>query len=157
MTLWRLILKEIRLRRANFALGVLSVLVAVGVLVAQLTLLDAHDLRTRQILEAKQTATEAEMARLEDDYRKIMKKLGFNLLILPEGQRLVDFYADGYVTRDMPEEYARMLADSGIMTVRHLLPSLEQRSTGRSRGSARSSWLGRAARYRSATVNRWSP
>ncbi|MFQ5806747.1 MAG: ABC transporter permease [Phycisphaerae bacterium] len=127
MTLWRLIVKEIRLRRMNFALGVVSVLGAVGVLVAQLTLLDVHDLHTRRILAAKQAETVAEMARMEDDYRKIMKKLGFNLLVLPEGQRLDDFYADGYAARDMPEEYVTKLADSGIMTVRHLLPGLEQK------------------------------
>ncbi len=127
MTLRRLIAKEIRLRRMNFALGVAAVAAAVGVLVAQITLLDVHDLHTSQILEAKQAQTQAEMARMEDDYRKIMKKLGFNLLILPAGQSVGDFHADGYAVRDMPEEYVRRLADSGIMTVRHLLPSLERK------------------------------
>jgi len=125
--LWRLIIKEIRLRRLNFALGIASVLVAVGVLTAQFTLLDAHDVRTGQILEKKQADTEAEMARMEDDYRKIMKKLGFNLLLLPEDQRLDDFYAQGFAARDMPEDYVDKLANSGIMTVRHLLPSIEQK------------------------------
>ena len=127
MTLRRLIIKEIRHRKLNFVLGIVAVLVAVGVLVAQFTLLDAHDFRTRQILKAKQDETEAEMRRMEDDYRKIMKKLGFNLLILPEGQRLDDFYEKGYASHDMPEDYVRKLANSRIMTVRHLLPSLEQK------------------------------
>jgi putative ABC transport system permease protein len=126
MSPWLLILREIRLRWISFALGVVSVLVAVGVLTAQLTLLVAHDLRTQQILEEKRVETEAEMRVLEDDYRKIMKKLGFNLLLLPEGQRLADLYVEGYCARDMPESYVDSLANSGIMTIRHLLPIAEQ-------------------------------
>jgi hypothetical protein len=134
MSLWRLVVKEIRLRRLNFGLGTLAVLAAVGVLVAQLTLLDVHDLHTRQILDAKLDETEAEMNRLEDDYRKLMKELGYNLLILPEGQDLGDFYAEGYAARTMPEEYVTRLAQSKIMTIRHLLPSLEQKIRWPERG-----------------------
>ena len=126
MSPWLLILREIRVRWISFALGVVSVLVAVGVLTAQLTLLVAHDLRTQQILEEKRAETEAEMRVLEDDYRKIMKKLGFNILLLPEGQRLADLYVAGHSARDMPESYVDRLASSGIMTIRHLLPITEQ-------------------------------
>jgi hypothetical protein len=96
------------------------------VLTSQLTLLDAHDLRTGEILAAKQAETEAEMARLEDDYRKIMKKLGFNILLLPEDQRLTDLHANGCPTSDMPESYVHTLANSRIMTIRHLVPIVEQ-------------------------------
>ena len=126
MSPWLLILREIRLRWISFALGVVSVLVAVGVLTAQLTLLVAHDLRTQQILEEKRAETEAEMRVLEDDYRKIMKKLGFNILLLPEDQRLAELYVAGHSARDMPESYVDRLANSGIMTIRHLLPIAEQ-------------------------------
>ena len=126
MTLWRLIIKEIRLRKITFVLGIVSVLITVGVLVTQLTLLDLHDLRTQQILEEKQEQIKAEMARMEDDYRKIMKKLGYNLLILPENQSLEEFYSKGYATYDMPEDYVEKLTNSGIVTIQHLLPSLEQ-------------------------------
>lgn len=128
MMLRRIILKEIRHRKLGFVLSIASVLVAVGVFVAQITLLDAHDLRTAQILAAKQAETEAEMRRMEDDYRKIMKKLGFNLLILPGEQNLADFYTEGCAGLDMPEEYVRTLADSDIMTIRHLLPIVERKT-----------------------------
>jgi len=126
MTLWQLITKEIRLRWVGFVLAVASVLVAVAVLTAQLTLLAAHDLSTQRILAQKQADTEAEMRRMEDDYRKIMKALGFNLLILPAGQSLEEFYAEGRVTADMPEQYATKLAGAGLMTINHLLPALER-------------------------------
>jgi len=127
MTVWRLVTREIRHRKLNFALGVVSVWAATGCLVAELTLLNTHDLRTQQILAAKQAKTEAEMRQMEDDYRKIMKDMGFNVLILPEGQDLGEFHADGYASKYMPEDYVGKLAGSNIMTVRHLLPSLEQR------------------------------
>ena len=127
MSVWRLVTREILFRKLNFSLGCLSVLFAVGCLVAEVTLLHKHDLRTEQIVSLKQQETEAEMARMKDDYRKIMKGLGFNVLILPKDQSLSDFYAEGYASKFMPEEYVHKLAASDIVTVRHLLPMLEQK------------------------------
>ena len=127
MTLWHLVTREILHQKLNFTLGICSVVVAAGVLVAELTLLDAHDERTHQILAEKEARTAEEMARMEDDYRQIMKKMGFNLLVLPAGQSLESYYATGYVTEYMPEEYVHRLANSGLMTIRHLLPSIERK------------------------------
>ena len=67
------------------------------------------------------------MALLEDDYRKIMKNLGFNLLIVPSNQKLSDFYADDTVSAYMPDTYATRLAEAKIVTIRHLLPSLQEK------------------------------
>jgi putative ABC transport system permease protein len=127
MTLWHLVTKEIIHQKLAVSLGVLSVMVAVGVLVTELTLIDAHDEKTRRILAEKEARTAEEMAVMEDDYRKIMKMLGFNLLILPKEQRLDDYYSEGYAVSYMPEEYVNRLSESGLMTIRHLLPSIEQK------------------------------
>lgn len=127
MTLLHLITREILHHKLSFSLGIVAVIVAVGVLVGELTLLDTHDLQTQQILAEKEKKTEEEMILLEDDYRKIMKELGFNLLILPKDQRLDNFYAEGYAAQYMPEEYVERLSRTKIMTIRHLLPSLEQK------------------------------
>jgi len=126
MTLWHLVIREIRHQKLAVGLAILSVIVAVGVLVSELTLLDAHDEHTRQILAEKEARTAEKMAEMEDDYRQIMKKLGFNLLVLPSEQQLDDYYAAGYAAKYMPEEYVHRLARSGLMTIRHLLPSIEQ-------------------------------
>ena len=56
-----------------------------------------------------------------------MKKLGFNIRILPKDQNLADLYATDYASKYMPESYARTLANSRTMTVRHLLPSLREK------------------------------
>jgi len=127
MTLWRLIAKEIAHRKLSFALGLLSVAAAIGCLVGSLALLKHHDARTGTILALKEAETRVRMADLEDDMRKAMLKLGFNLVILPKSQDLGEWHAQDYGETYMPEEYADRLAQSGIVTVRHLLPSLQQK------------------------------
>ena len=116
MTLPRLVIREIGYRKLNFALALLSVAMAVGCLVGVLTVLRGHDIRTA-----------ATMAKLEDDIRREMKQLGFNVRILPKGQNLEDLYARDYASKFMPEDYVHRLANSRIMTIRHLLPSLRQK------------------------------
>ena len=127
MRLWRLIIRELLFRRLNAALGVLAVVAATGSVVGAFTLLRRHDLRTEQILAAKEAETAAEMKKLEDDTRKITRELGFNLLILPKDQNLGDLYADDFAARTMPEEYAERLAKSNIATINHVLPSLQRK------------------------------
>ncbi len=126
MSIWRLVAKEILHRRLSFCLGLVSVAVAAGSLVGALTLLRAHDIRTEEIVARKQAQTEEKMRELEDDYRKIMKKMGFNIAILPRGQ-VSEFWEKDFASRYMPEEYVDKLANSRIMTVRHLLPSLQEK------------------------------
>jgi putative ABC transport system permease protein len=128
MTVWRLILREVLHRKIGFALGLLSVALAVGCLAGALTLLTAHDLRTEQIVAAKEAETREKMAVMEDDYRKIMKNLGFNVLILPKDQNLADLYADDFASKYMPEEYVERLARSNVATIQHVLPSLQQKT-----------------------------
>ena len=127
MSIWRLVTREILHRKLGFALGVVSVAVAVGCLVGALTALDAHDARTEELLAETEAGAEERMRAVEDKYRKITKGLGFNVLILPKKQDLADVYADGYVSEYMPEEYVEKLANSGVLTVRHLLPLLQEK------------------------------
>ena len=127
MSLFRLVFREILHRKFSFLLGVISVSVTVTSLVGALTLLQKHDARTVQIIAAKEAGTKQQMARLEDDYRKLMLKLGFNVLILPKDQNLGDLYADDFASKYMPEEYAARLAKSRVATINHVLPSLQQK------------------------------
>lgn len=127
MTIRQLILKEIAHRKLSFALGLFSVLIAVACLVGALTLLSAHDLRTEKIVEAKEAATREEMIRMEDDYRRIMRKLGYNVLILHKDQDIADLHARGYATNYFPEEWVERLIEGEIQTLNHLLPVLQQK------------------------------
>jgi ABC-type lipoprotein release transport system permease subunit len=100
----------------NFALAVLAVMVASTSFIGSITLLQIHEADLTQGMD-----------KLTDDTRKAMLKLGFNVVILPKDQNLADWYADDYASEVMPEDYVHKLANSGIVTVRHFLPSLQQK------------------------------
>lgn len=127
MTIWNLLIREILHRKLNFALAVLSVMVASGSLIGSVTLLRIHDIHTNKLLEQKLAGLEQRMTQLKDDTRKAMLKLGFNVVILPKDQNLSDWYADDYASKYMPEDYVDQLANSKVVTVRHFLPSLQQK------------------------------
>ena len=127
MKIWHILVKEILHRWRSFALGIFAVIVAVGSLTGALTLLKVHDLHTQKILTEKEQETEKKMAILKDEMRKATLKLSFNLLILPKQQSIRELHIKGCPSEYMPEEYAARLASSGIITVRHFLPSLQQR------------------------------
>ena len=122
-----LVMKEISCRKISFILAVISVTVASGFLCGTLVMLRGHDLRTSLLLKEKEKETEARLGEMQDDYRKITIRMGFNVLILPKDQNLADFYAEDFSSKYMPEDYAAKLAGSGIVTIRHLLPSLQQK------------------------------
>jgi len=134
VNLRRLIGREILHRKLSFGLAVATIATSVAGLVAVVGLLGAHDLRTSKMLtrmNEESSAMEAkfakEMKAYEDDVRKTMKGLGFNIFIFPEGQELSEVYAEGFASKTMPESYAGTLAESKIVTVNHLLPSLTRK------------------------------
>jgi len=127
MKIWHILVKEILHRWRSFALGLFAVTVAVGSLTGALTLLEVHDLHTQRILTEKEEETEKKMTVLKDEMRKATLKLSFNLLILPKQQSIRDLHMKGYPSEYMPEEYVMRLANSGIILVRHFLPTLQQR------------------------------
>ncbi len=128
MKFWHLVTKEILHRKLNFGLSVLAALVATASLIGSIVLLRAYDLRTNEILHRKESELKTRMDKLQDDTRKSMLKLGFNLVILPKEQDLADWYSDDYSTQYMPESYVDRLASSKIVSVRHILPSLQQKT-----------------------------
>jgi ABC-type lipoprotein release transport system permease subunit len=127
MNLLKLTFKEISYRKGNFLLSAFAVSVAVASVIVAFALLTTHDIKTRKLLDQKVAEADTQVRQLEDDIRKITKKMGFNVLILPADQNLDDFYSDNYASKFMPEAYVDKLAASRVVTVRHLLPTLEQK------------------------------
>lgn len=127
MKIRHLVIKEIKNRKQNFLLGLLSVVFAVTSIIGAMTMLDIHDYKTETLVTNKEKETKERLAVVQDDYRKITKKLGFNLLILPEDQNLSDLYAEDFANKFMPESYVDSLANSKSVFIRHLLPSLQQK------------------------------
>lgn len=123
----RLILHEIAFRRWNFLLVVLAIVAAASTLMGTVASLRAYDLQTEQTVAKMEARSRQEMAALEDSIRRSMKGLGFNIYIFPEGQDLSEVYSQGYASSTMPEAYVHKLAESDLVTVNHLLPSLTRK------------------------------
>ncbi len=124
MTVLTLIREEIGYRKLHFTLLVLAAAVASITFLLAISLLRSSDMESAKFIDEKVEETEIEMARLEDEIRVSMKGLGFNIYIFPEGQDLSEVYEKGYASKTMPEEYVNRLAQSDIVTVNHLLPTL---------------------------------
>jgi len=135
MTLSHLIFREIVHRKLSFGLSILAIAVAALAIVASDWVVRRDAEVTRRIMTQKQIETEAAIeqkielvsaagADLEDTIRKQMVGLGFNVLILPEDQDVSELHLSGSLSQTMPESYAQRLADSKIMTINHLLPTV---------------------------------
>lgn len=127
MSLCRMLIKELTYRKMHFLLALLAVVVAVGVLIGAMAVLDVHDHHTDALLEAKQAEMNEKLGALNQAMRKATLKLGFNLVILPEKQDIRNWHAEDAASEYMPENYVKTLAESGIITVRHFLPILQRR------------------------------
>ena len=126
MTLFKLIGKEIKHRKLNFCLSIFAIGIAAASWLLSEAFLKSSHLKSEEIIKAKVDETETLMKKLEDDIRKSMKGLGFNIYIFPEGQNMSEVYSQGFASKTMPEEYVYKLANSNIVTVNHLLPTLTQ-------------------------------
>ncbi len=125
MNLWQLVSKEIRFRKISFLLGLICVAVAIASFIGSITLLHAHDVRTEQILIARERSTREEMTQMEDDYRRIMRDLGYNVMVVPAEQSLAALRAQGHPDTYMPYEYVERLGRGHVDTLNHLLPVLQ--------------------------------
>jgi len=128
MNIPRLIVRELLFRRWNALLSLVSIAAAVACLLGALVTLRTYDRRAETELAAREAALHEQMARMEDNYRKITKNMGFNILVLPRDQNLTDFYSENFADKLMPAEYAqRLAAATNVASIRHVLPMLQQK------------------------------
>jgi len=105
MSLLRLLLEEIRHRKLNFSLSVVAVAAAVALFVALVTTGRAS----------------------EDETRRLMRDMGFNLLIIPRDTDMQDFWASDFAEDDMPEEYVQRLAATEDLDMDHYVAMLQKK------------------------------
>jgi putative ABC transport system permease protein len=116
MSRFKLLWSEIAYRPASFALAALAIAIATALFVASPTLLEAYS-----------RDTTAELKRLEDETRKIMLKLGFNLRIIHKDADRTAMRTE-FTLPTMPEEYVERIAKSPQLTkVAHLVATLTER------------------------------
>ncbi len=130
-----IIRSELRHRKLGFITGVLSLVIATGVFVASMILLRGDELATERLMMEKERELRAGMAQLEDDYRIIMRNMGYNVLILNAEQSIPELDRDGYPTTFIDYDDVWELAESGITTLNHLLPVLQQKILWQEQGT----------------------
>jgi len=110
----------------NFFLSVVAITSASTVFVAGPTLMDAYNRDTDDRVKQAQAEAQAEVDLLNDETRKIMIGMGFNLLIVHRDTNMADFWADDFATKDMPQDYVNRLAEAKALTlVTHLVATLQ--------------------------------
>ncbi len=138
LTLTGLLFREIRFRKWSFLLSTLAVAAAAAMIFGAEALLRVEQCMTERYLRQQHSETVSSIqaheervaaagAQLQDAVRKQMLTLGFNILILPKDVDLAKLHLDATVTETMPYSYAEKLANSNIITVNHLLPSVTKR------------------------------
>lgn len=129
-----LLLAEIRYRKLNFVLAALLVAVAAALFVAGPSLVEGYARETQAQLEKAQADTASVVAKMEEETRKLMRDMGFNLMIVPEGTNMADFWAADFASADMPQEYVERLAkDRRLTLVTHLVATLQEKIAWRDR------------------------
>ncbi|MCE5240788.1 FtsX-like permease family protein [bacterium] len=105
MSPWLLMVRELRLRWLSFMLALLAVACAAALVVG---------------LTAMGRAANVEAKRL-------MRNLGFNLLVLPGQADLAQYWSTDTVRGDMPEAYVQKLAQTPGIGADHYVATLQQR------------------------------
>ncbi|MCK4284233.1 MAG: FtsX-like permease family protein [Candidatus Brocadiae bacterium] len=114
-----LILQEIWHRKLDFLLGLLAVTITVALFVALLTMSGASDRETK----------------------RLMRDMGFNLLIVPKDTDMEDFWARDFAQEEMPEDYVHRLAGSGDIHADHYVAILQKKIEWRGRQILLTGWL----------------
>ena len=126
MNICKLILKELSHHKLSALIAVITIVIALTCIIASMETMRQFDTTTDKQLEELSKSTDSEIKKLNDQIRKTMKGLGFNVHIYPASQDLAEVYAKGYASNTMPEDYVNKLAESKIVTVNHLLPRLSR-------------------------------
>lgn len=124
----KLLFREIRFRKLNFLLSLLAVTIAVALFVASPMLVDGYARDTQQRVEALESQTDAELATMEDETRKLMLTMGFNLMIVHQDTDMSDFWSSDFAAVEMPQDYVDRLASAEELSlVTHLVATLQQK------------------------------
>lgn len=109
MSILLVLVKELRFRWLNSLLALTAVAAAVTLFVAIRTLSDASQ---------RQTA-------------RLMRQVGFNLLIIPKNTGMDSFWSSDYADEDMPEAYVKRLLAAPGLHARQYVATLRRRVSWR--------------------------
>ncbi|MCA9041258.1 MAG: ABC transporter permease [Planctomycetaceae bacterium] len=145
MSVWQIIIKEIRHRKLNFCLSLVAVAVAVAFLTGAISLLNVesaithwlqnqHQAEFEKKIELKQEEVQKAGQELTEFARKNGLLLGFNIWILPENQSLNELHVSGEISQTFPESYVHKLSEAKVVTINHLFPMVIEKLTWEEKG-----------------------
>lgn len=127
MSVWKLVLAEIRVRPWSFAIAALVIGVATAAVIAGPLLLDAYTRQTDQAVARLEQETQQELAKLDKQTKRIMRDLGINLRIVHRDTKLGGLYTE-FKAVDFPEAYIDRLARAPqIQTIVHVIATLQEK------------------------------
>ncbi len=141
MNTFKLLCAEIGYRKLNFVFSLVAVVITVTLMVAGPMLVEAYSRATESEIEGLQNrvtesvarldGAEAEVAaalvELEDQTRRVMVGMGFNLTILHRDTDPNSFLNTGLPSADMPQEFVdRLAGDARLTMVTHLVATLTE-------------------------------
>ena len=122
----KLMLAEIGYRKLNFVLSLLAISIAVTLFVAGPVLVDGYARQTRELIAATEKSTSDKLDVLKDRTRRLMRDIGFNLMVVHRDTNMTDFWASDFAAADMPQEYLKRLVDDDRLSmVKHLVATLQ--------------------------------
>ena len=124
MKLIHLLIKEMLHRRLNLGLSLASVAIGVACVVGTLLTFRVFDIETEQTLASMAEQSQQAWDKFQDEMRKEMLEMGFNLMILHKDYNLS---TPPEQARFLPESYVNCLAESRLATINHVLPFLQQK------------------------------
>ena len=127
INIWLIIKRELKHKKYGFITGVLSLVIATAGFVGSIVLLKGDELATEQLFIEKERELREEMMQLEDDYRVIMRNMGYNVLILNKEQSLSELERNGYASTYLDYEDVWKIAESDMKTLNHLMPVLQEK------------------------------
>ncbi len=127
MSVWKLVLAEIRVRPWSFTIATLVIGVATTAVIAGPLLLDAYTRQTDQAVARLEQETQQELAKLDKQTKRIMRDLGINLRIVHRDTKLGGLYTE-FKAVDFPEAYIDRLAQAPqIQTIVHVIATLQEK------------------------------
>lgn len=124
MNLFQLLKREICYRKLNFALSLTSVALGVACVSGTVLMLRVFDQETEQALTTMAQNSRSAWDKFQEEMRKDMLSMGFNLMILHKDYNLS---SPPDQARYLPESYIQRLAESRLATINHVLPFLQQK------------------------------
>jgi hypothetical protein len=127
MSLIRVVVKELSMRRTGAMLAGCAVALVTGGLVAASGSLRSFEKKEDAVLREKELQTSNAAARFENEYRSITTNMGFTFRVLPPGQNETNFFSDGFCRRTMPQKGPTVQAVSKTPGVEFVVPVLRQK------------------------------